>query len=77
MANDHSSQKDEDDVVEMKKALATGSASSSSNVASSGMYHRLIFLLRGWLSIVTALSSRSHCMLLHGLHLDDGREQGE
>lgn len=35
MANEHSSQKEEEDVVEMKKALATGSASSQSNVTSS------------------------------------------
>ena len=51
MANEHSSQKEEEDVVEMKKALATGSASSQSNVTSSGTYCHFVQLVQSSLKL--------------------------
>ena len=44
MANEHSSNKGEEDVVELKRALATGSASTQSNSASASAYgiHSLV-----------------------------------
>ena len=42
MANEHSSNKGEEDVVELKRALATGSASTQSNSASASAYGILL-----------------------------------
>ena len=77
MANEHSSNKGEEDVVELKRALATGSASTQSNSASASAYGILLsvapFSLRSGKKTIMAYSC-AHCLLLHGLYSHDCRE---
>ena len=68
MANEHSSNKGEEDVVELKRALATGSASTQSNSASASacmafyVYHIMFSLRSKTLSWHTVAPIVCYCM---------------
>ena len=76
MANEHSSNKGEEDVVELKRALATGSASTQSNSASASAYGILCLSHHVLIEIENAIMAYScaHCLLLHGIYSHDCRE---
>ena len=73
MANDHGSQKEED-IVEMKKALATGSASSQSSAGVSTGVLQLVTFLRH-IAHRRYTFSCAHCMLLLRVYSHDSSEQ--
>ena len=65
---------EEDDVVEIKKAMATGSVNRDNSTAiSSGTPKGSVHCSPIGLFL---LYSPAHCMLLPRIHPHDGREQG-